>query len=74
MKSSVFVEAFAVGIIVILVGVLLHYVLLKTYGHHDLNNIKVYIGHLFLIGVITHLLCEFSGINRWYCKYGTACK
>lgn len=29
---------------------------------------------IFLVGVIIHLFCEFSGINRWYCKNGNACK
>jgi len=29
---------------------------------------------LFLTGVFAHLFCEFSGINRWYCKNGNACQ
>lgn len=28
---------------------------------------------LFLTGVLIHLFCEFSGINKWYCKNGFAC-
>ena len=29
---------------------------------------------LFLTGFLVHLLCEFTGINGWYCKNGRACK
>jgi hypothetical protein len=28
---------------------------------------------LFFTGVFIHLFCEFSGINKWYCKNGFAC-
>ena len=28
---------------------------------------------LFLTGFFIHLFCEFSGINKWYCKNGFAC-
>jgi hypothetical protein len=29
---------------------------------------------LFLTGVLIHLFCEVSGINKWYCTNGFACK
>lgn len=29
---------------------------------------------LFLTGVAVHLIAEWSGVNRWYCKNGSACK
>ena len=29
---------------------------------------------LFLTGFVAHLLCEFLGVNKWYCKNGNACK
>ena len=28
---------------------------------------------LFVTGFLIHLFCEFSGINKWYCKNGFAC-
>lgn len=29
---------------------------------------------LFLTGVLIHLFCEYTSINKWYCKNGFACK
>ena len=28
----------------------------------------------FALGFITHIVCELSGINKWYCKNGNACR
>lgn len=28
---------------------------------------------LFITGVLIHFFCEFTGINKWYCKNGVAC-
>ena len=74
MYSNVFIEAFMVGLLVIVIGIVLHYITLQIIGHHDLNDMKVFAIHLFVIGIITHLLCEFTGINKWYCTNGIACK
>ena len=27
----------------------------------------------FVLGALTHLVCEFTGVNKWYCKNGRAC-
>ena len=66
-------EVFGVVIVVLIIGVLLHYGSLAIYGAHDLNDMKVYCAHLVVIGAMTHLVCEMTGINTWYCKNGIAC-
>lgn len=71
---NILVEAGSVGLLVVIIGFLLHWISLKVYGAHNLNDITVFLGHLFIIGVIVHLVCEYSGINRWYCKNGLACQ
>lgn len=35
----------------------------------NLSNDK----NIFMMGVIIHILCEYSGLNRYYCKHGNAC-
>ena len=74
------IEAVVVGIGVVIIGTLVGYVvgkclsidlpkLCKEWNKNHIMEIS-----LFLTGVIFHLLCEFSGLNRWYCKNGHACE
>jgi hypothetical protein len=78
--KKLFIEAFMVGIILLLVSVpimsQLHTLYPNDYsGCENLpskSKNKYYIA-TFVTGAILHLLCEFSGINRWYCKNGNAC-
>jgi len=78
MNTGLFVEAIAVGILLIPLGYLVLYgsvELSKRYKSVDRmdKNIKMSLG-FFLLGVLTHLFCEFTGINKWYCKSGIACQ
>jgi hypothetical protein len=74
MNLAIFSEALALGAICVLVGIVLHYLTVQIYGHHDLNSMSIFVVHLFVIGVGSHLLCEATGINKWYCTNGIACK
>ena len=77
---KLFIEAFVVGFITLIVGSIVCLIL----GYFFPNNLpdickkwnKYHIMEfsLFLTGFIIHLICEFTGINKWYCKHGNACK
>ena len=77
---QLFIEAIVVGIITVIFGNITAFLvspLLKV----DLpaicskwNKLFAMEVSLFLTGFLIHLFCEFSGINRWYCKNGFACK
>jgi len=69
---NVWIEAIVVGLLVVILG----YSIIFGMQSMDLKLHKEFqmgLG-LFLIGVITHLLCEWLGINKWYCKHGNACR
>ena len=68
------VEAVIVGIMVVVVGSGVGY-LVGRVNSVDLQKVckKWNKNHvmeisLFLTGVVLHLLCEISGINKWYTK------
>ena len=76
---SLLTECVAVGAVVVVVGVVVSYVVGMFHegtksACKDWNKNHVMEITLFFIGVVVHLVCEFSGINRWYCKNGNACK
>ena len=76
--KQLLMEAIAVGILLVPLGYLVLYgsvELSKRYKSVDNmdKNIKMSLG-FFLLGVLTHLSCEFTGINKWYCKKGVACQ
>lgn len=27
-----------------------------------------------ITGMLVHIICEFTGINKWYCRNGFACR
>ena len=78
--KTLLIEAFAVGIATVIIGSFVGFLigrsssvdlpkLCKEWNKNHIMEIS-----LFLTGFILHLLCEYSGINRWYCKNGNACK
>ena len=70
---SLSAEVIFVGVLVVVIGLVLHMVG-SYFQRHDMNNMWVYTSHLFAIGVLTHLICEGSGLNKYYCKNGVACQ
>ncbi len=78
--QKLLVEASVVGVMVVVIGTLVSYFIGK-FTSTDLPPVckdwnKNYIMEitLFVIGFITHILCEYVGLNKWYCKNGVACK
>jgi len=59
MYRQVVTEAFVVGVILAVVGILF----IQKFNFTS----------LFILGFGFHIVCEFTGVNRWYCKYGSAC-
>ena len=78
MVKTILIEAISVGLLLIPLGfgvlLTLAEVSKRSRWYNGLDrNIKMALG-FFISGFITHLFCEFSGINQWYCRHGNACK
>ncbi len=65
------IEAVAVGVLVVLLGYVVIYVMESM--KLKMNRDKQMIIGFFVLGALTHLVCEFTGVNKWYCKNGRAC-
>ena len=77
--DKLLMEALFVGLLVLLVGTVVSFVIgalfsvdlpavCKKWNKNHIMELS-----LFLTGFIAHLLCEFVGLNKWYCKNGNAC-
>ena len=70
-------EAFVVGILTVIVGTILSKLFESNKtgqpSTKDWNKNYIMEKCLFLTGVVIHLLCEYIGLNKWYCKHGRAC-
>ena len=77
---QLWVEAVFVGLLLVVVGTVVSWVVSKTMGTDlppvckDWNKNYIMEICLFLTGIFVHLLCEVTGMNRWYCKNGYACR
>ena len=75
MNKTLFTETLFVGFLTCIIGFIISYISMK------INSPDVIFEHwnsllltFFITGVIIHLLCEYLGINSYYCSKGNACK
>lgn len=69
LNENLITEAIIVGIMNIVVAIFF----CRLFGGFNCYKGKT-ITILFLTGFTIHLLCEFLGLNKWYCFHGNACK
>lgn len=72
-----FVEATIVGLSTLVLGLALSIGFMYTQEGFHIGKITFWpslIATNFFIGFLIHILCEWSGINKWYCRNGHACK
>jgi hypothetical protein len=74
------IEATAVGILTAIFGSIVGFILSKYFSPNlpktstDWNKNHIMEISLFLTGFLVHIFCEYSGINKWYCKNGMVSK
>jgi hypothetical protein len=70
------IEAVVVGIMTSIIGTIMSYIFMaiqekKLFVKFDFWRYVVVSN--FLTGVLIHYICEYTGLNKFYCKYGNAC-
>jgi len=65
-------EAAAIGVLTVVLGYLVVFCMDKL--RLPLSKEYSMAVGFFVLGATIHLFCEFTGVNRWYCKNGHACK
>ena len=67
LTQKLIIEAVAVGFGLVVLWYLL------TQLSEKVSNKKNIVVSLFIAGALFHLIAEFLGLNKWYCKNGNAC-
>lgn len=74
------IEAVVVGISLVIIGNIVGFFVGKLFSTDlppvckNWNKLYVMEISLFMTGVVAHLLFEVTGVNKWYCKNGYACR
>ena len=74
--KNIIVEGFAVGISVLLLGLIVRYIIAKFENvstNFIFKNRGMWLS-LFLTGFILHVGLDLIGLNSWYCKNCAGCK
>jgi len=72
--SNVLVESLAVGLAVMILGLVLMWIAKAVFPQANMNSLMAHAIMLFILGVSLHLFSECLGINAWYCQKGYACQ
>lgn len=68
------VVSLALAIIGLIISTLLMIVFSKNFTFKKYSFWPQVLLGYFITGVIMHLIFEYTGGNKWYCKYGNACQ
>ena len=77
---TLFLEAFVVGILTIIFGTLISFIIGSLFSQNlpkickEWNKNHIMEICLFFTGFFTHVIFELLGLNNWYCKHGRACQ
>ena len=69
-------EAFVTGFVLTVLYMIMDYVYTVYYEKQtfEFNAFKKEYALVYFAGVVGHLVLQASGINKWYCNNGLACK
>jgi hypothetical protein len=71
--SQLLLEACIVGLLNVIIGGLVSVMFMGLELSKSFEHWPSVLATYFIAGILIHLLCEFSGLNKKYCKSGNAC-
>lgn len=71
--SQLLLEVCIVGLLNLIIGGLVSVIFMGLEKTKNFSHWPSVLASYFITGVLIHLLCEFSGLNKKYCKSGNAC-
>lgn len=72
MNKLLIKEALIVGILLLIISIPVMKIQ-QYYFPGDIASPQKYWVSTIIIGILTHFICEFFGINKYYCDNGNAC-
>ena len=72
MNQQLLIEIVLVSVMVAIIGTILTYIGMGA-ERSKFNEWGKIVLIFSLTGCIVHLFCEYTGLNKMYCKYGNAC-
>ena len=66
-------EIIAVGFLTLLIGLIVSRVMMGK-DAKDFEHWQELGTSYFITGALIHMICEATGINKWYCRGGNACQ
>lgn len=60
-------EALVLGVGVAVLFLLVHLAAMKAFGNRAMTHHGLLLAQVALVGGATHVLCEVTGLNAWYC-------
>ena len=71
--SQLLLEACIVGLLNVIIGGLVSVMFMGLELSKSFKHWPSVLASYFVSGICIHLFCEFSGLNKKYCKSGNAC-
>ena len=66
--GKVLFEALVIGLTFVLIFALVHMISMKLFGDSAMTNHGLLFAQVGLAAGFFHLLCEWVGLNEWYCQ------
>ena len=65
--TRLLIEALAVAVGLIMIFFAVHFVFMYFHASHAMTNHVLLALQIAIAGALFHVVCEYSGLNEWYC-------